>query len=192
MKELKKAYDEIFAVIDKHKDIVRIDIEDLKEESRIHIFNRSLIEEYGYNISETAIDLITYTTLYNGSKTLYNESDAGLLTIQFFNEKKLYDGNQTLTLNGHLFVISFLNPEYVFGEYTTKTLFNDFFEELKSYGPQCVSTSSETLYFDLEKGAKIYNEYQDIFKKFKVANIERLKKFRIEKLQKEIEKLSQL
>src|SRR5690606_27531527 len=55
MEETKKAYKDIFKILNKYKDIHVFDIRDLKRESDIHLLEIELRENYGLNIKPNQI-----------------------------------------------------------------------------------------------------------------------------------------
>ena len=94
-----------------------------------------------------------------------------------------------------LLVISFPCGAYTFGgegfdaKYPKKT-FDAFFAELKSYSPAYSDTANHRLYFASDVAKVVYENFYDIFNKYKSQVGEELKAQRKEKLLKELEQLS--
>lgn len=98
------------------------------------------------------------------------------------------DGRQPL--NEMLLVLSFPTGAYIFDGDYPKPVFKDFFDELKTYNPKYSDSHNSSLYFELENGAKVFNDFWDIFNKHKQKVDDWKKKERIKGLQKELEVLT--
>jgi hypothetical protein len=91
--------------------------------------------------------------------------------------------------NEWLFKIGFPTGAYIFGEYYPKDTFNKFFEELKSYSPAYSDTNNHALYFTSENAKLVYDNFYQIFDKYKSQAAEELKERRKQELIKELAKL---
>ena len=88
-----------------------------------------------------------------------------------------------------LYVISFPTGAYTFGrEYPTKT-FNNFFNELKTFGPKYTDTANHDLYFTKETAKSVHEKFQDIYKKYNSMVDAEIEEKKIESLKKELESL---
>ena len=63
METTKKAYDEILKVLNKHKDLININIEDLETKAKLHLFGLELKENYGLNINPKEVKSTTYNII---------------------------------------------------------------------------------------------------------------------------------
>jgi len=182
LEKTKKAYEEIFSAIDKHRDIITFDYNDLLCKSKIHLFAIELKEKYGLNIEPQNIRSLDWNRF------------GDYLSIGLFGEKYKRiiswpdDGKQPE--DEVLIHLSFPTGAYIFGNDYPTELFKQFWQELKAYNPKYYDTVNNSLYFSMENGAKIFNEFQGILEKYYELNEEDLKKRKIKKLQDELEKLN--
>jgi hypothetical protein len=91
--------------------------------------------------------------------------------------------------NERLLAITFPTWWYIFWEDYPKELFEKFFNELKSYNPKYSDTTNNTLYFWIDDCTKIFNEFDNILKKYHEINIEDRKLRKIKKMEEELQKL---
>lgn len=178
----KNAYEEIFSVIVKHRDIVAFDYNELERKSKLHLFGIELKEKYGLNVEPRDINSLDWNRF------------GDYLSIGLFGEKyrrKISwsdDGKQPedeLLIN-----LRFSTGAYIFGDDCPKELFKEFWQELKTYNPKYSDTVNGNLYFSLEGGAKLFNEFKGILNKYYELNKTDSKKRKIQKLQDELAKLS--
>lgn len=88
-----------------------------------------------------------------------------------------------------LFRIQFTTGAYIFGQsYPTET-FNAFWEELKSYNPAYCDTANHSIYFRDDVAKVVYDNFWDIFSKYKSIVGEELKAKRKKELEDELAKL---
>jgi hypothetical protein len=181
MENIKKAYEEILEVLNKHKDVVVFDVRDLEGKSKKHLFGIELKEKYGFNIDPKNINSLDWNTFGDYRKIgLFGEKHRR--TISWEDNGKQPDDETLL-------YISFGTGAYIFGDdYPTK-IFYDFFQELKSYNPKYIDSVNKGLYFSLDNAGKIFNDFPEIFKKHSEINKADSKQRKIDKLQKELEDL---
>jgi hypothetical protein len=93
--------------------------------------------------------------------------------------------------NEWLFSISFSTGAYIFGEDYDgqKQLFQDFFNELKSYNPDYLDSMNKSLYWKLENAKPIFDKFYTILKKYQELNIADLKRREANKLREKLAKL---
>lgn len=178
----KEAYDEIREVMVKHRDTVLCDTGSLDEKASKHLFGIELQEKYGFDIK---LDEVCSTDYFNLR---------GYMRIGLFGEKTRRtiswsdDGKQPE--NEYLLNISFPTGAYIFGDDYPTELFQQFFLELKSYNPKYSDTTNKNLYFTLESGSKVFNEFRTIINKYFEINKTDSRERKIKKLQGELEKLN--
>ena len=82
----KEAYQEILDIVEKHKNLVEIDLDNLKDSSKIHLFYLELTEKYGLNINRSNISNLDWNTIiddnviigyYDGKNRRISWSDDG-------------------------------------------------------------------------------------------------------------------
>lgn len=178
----KRAYEEILSAINKHRDIVAFDYNELERKSKIHLFGIELKEKYGLNVEPGNISSLDWNRF------------GDYLSIGLFGEKYRRtiswsdDGKQP---EDELMIhLSFGTGPYIFGDDYPTELFKEFWQELQTYNPKYSDTVNKGLYFSLDGGAKIFNEFKGILKKYYELNKEDSKKRKIKKLQDELAKLS--
>lgn len=195
--KIKKAYEEIEKVCEKHMDITEhTHMDDIKTMYN-SVKNHLLIIEWG---EKYGIDLPHKTQLYH-----YNYVRMGShLSFNYFLDAKgdkakgsgkyiswSDDGRQPK--DEWLFCISFPTGAYIFGEDYDgqQQLFQDFFNDLKSYAPDYVDTTNSCLYWKLENSKKIYAEFGAVQTKYMARNKAELKARKIARLKKEVAELSE-
>lgn len=178
-----QAYEEILEILNKYKDICAYSITEMENISKNHLFGLELKEKYGFEIDPKKIHI--------SGRDYYRFDDYRF--IGWHGEKYnrtiswLDDGSQPE--NEFLLSLGFSTGAYIFGEDYPKELFDEFFNELKSYNPKYIDTTNKYLYFSMENAGRIFNEFNDILKKYNDKNREDYKKRRATKLRAELEKL---
>jgi hypothetical protein len=180
--DTKKAYEEILSVVNKYRDLVVFDCNELESKSKIHLFGIELKDKYGLNVNLQDVKSLSWNRFGDylciglfGKK--YNR------TISWPDDGKQPEDELMIRL-------SFSTGAYIFGEDYPTELFQQFWQELKTYNPKYCDTTNRNLYFSIENGAKIFNEFTSIMKKYYEINKEDAKNRRIKKLQNELEKLT--
>lgn len=96
--------------------------------------------------------------------------------------------NDEQPFNEYLYKLSFPNGAYEFGDDYNNTLFNKFFNELKSYNPKYCDTPNHSLYYTPENSKAIYDAFPSILKKYHDLSFDK-KQTKIKQLELEIRKL---
>ena len=101
------------------------------------------------------------------------------------------DGNQPS--KEWLMHIRFATGAYVIAKHYPKEIFNQMFEELKTFNPKHVDTANNSLYFPLgpdhKETVQVFLELENIVEKYTRIDQDSRKDERIAELRKEIEKL---
>ena len=181
MKEIKKAYKEILDVINKHRDIVVYDYEELDNISKKHLFGIELKEKYGIdtNVRNVSLDY----NRFGEYRAIGWWGKKYRRTISWSD-----DGKQPV--DELLLSLGFSTGAYIFGDDYPQELFQKFWQELKSYNPKYIDTSNSSLYFSMKNASKIFNEFNTILDKYHEINKKDMKERKIKKLQGELEELS--
>lgn len=187
MKKVTKAYEEIFKVMRKHKDIIVLDIEALEMTSNIHLFALELKDVYGLNIDLKQVTSLGYNSFGEWKKIgLFGEKHRRLISCSV-------DGRHPE--DEILFTFSFPTGPYIFGDggFFGKDypvlFFQKFWLELKTYNPDYTDDANHSLYWKLENAKEMFNEFDSILKKYLDLNREDVKQRRIEKMEKDLELL---
>ena len=184
MEKTKQAYQEILDVIGKYKDIIIFDFSELETKSKNHLFSIELKEKYGLEIDPKEVIMPQYDYT-NFSNERY---------IAWFGKKYRrtisWSDNDKQPEEEILFFLSFSTGAYIFGDDYPTELFQQFFQELKSYKPDYSDTTNHNLYWKLENAKHIFNEYKNILNKYYELNKKDSKERKIKKLQAELEKLN--
>jgi hypothetical protein len=90
-----------------------------------------------------------------------------------------------------LYQVHFSTGAYIFGEDYDgqQQLFQEFFEELRTYKPDYEDLHNSCLYWKAENAKEIMSQFQNILKKYRDKNTEELKTRKIAKLEEELTKL---
>ena len=91
----------------------------------------------------------------------------------------------------HLYVISHGTGPYIFGNEYIPELFQEYFNELKSYEPKFVDTNNNSLYFCKDKAKNVHENYKNIFNKYHSQYKEYYDKKQISKLEKKLAQLKE-
>lgn len=89
-----------------------------------------------------------------------------------------------------LYVISFPTGPYIFGDSYPEKTFQNFFQELKSFGPKYCDTANKSLYFSSNVAKEVYEAFWGILNKHKEKVQEEVKEKRKAELLKELAELS--
>lgn len=176
MKELeriKKIYKEILDIIKKYEDDIVLNVSELEEKIKLHLFGVKLKEKYGLNVVPQSIRSLNYIS-FGDYKSIWLASKNQ--KVKFPVEKEEY-----------FFELDFSTGAFMFssdGEEYPEEFFNQFWEELKSYKPDYEDSRNHILCWKLENAKDIFNSFDDILKKYYEMNKERIKKNGVERLKK--------
>lgn len=182
LEKTEKAYKDILALLSKHKDLHKFDIEDLKRKSETHLFGLKLKESYGLDINEKSVDSTTWNK-FGDYRNIGRWGEKHNCKISWS-----VDGRQPE--DEMLLQICIPTGAYIFGGDYPKEIFIDFWKELKSYKPKYADEVNHCIYFDLENAADIFNNFESILSKHRDINREDAKNRRIKQLEAELEKLN--
>lgn len=182
-KKTKEAYSEILEVINKHKDIIKwSEFSDLESRSKEHLFGIELKEKYGLNVNPLEIRSIDYIR-FTDYATIGWWGEKYRRTISWSDDNRQPEDEL-------LFVIGFSTGAYIFGDDYPVSLFQEFFNELKSFNPTYTDTTNKNLFWSIETAKDIFNAFPEILKKYYEKNKEDFRQRKIDKLKKELESLS--
>ena len=180
MEKTKKGYEEILKVLNKYKDEIVFDVDDLKRKAKHHLFGIELVEKYGFKIDPKQIHCTNWQKLM------------GNMYIGFWDGKRKTipwsdDGRQPK--NEILLSLEYPTGAYIFGDDYPGEFFQKFFLELKTYNPKYIDTKNYCLYFALDNAGKIYNAYEGILKRYRKENEQDIKQRKIKKMKEDLAKL---
>lgn len=198
IKKCKEAYTNILKVCEKYPEFRDkyssefSDIHKMSVEAKNHLLLIEWYEKYGLKIDH---DHKPYSNNY------FRLGD--YMRFSHFNdakkEKDSGNGSHYISWpdddrqpkNEWLFEIGFSTGAYIFGEDydAQKQLFQDFYEELRSYKPDYSDSHNHKLYWKLENAKAVFDEFSNILKKYKERNQSELKQRKAEKLRKELAEL---
>lgn len=178
IEEVRKSYQAVFKVLNKHKENIDFDLKDLKYKSEVHILELRL-NELGFKVNY--IGNLTYVDIRNYFHYVHYTPDTK------FSISWSDDGRQPS--NEELIKVSFPTGAYIFGDSYPTSVFNRLFTELKSFNPLYTDTANSSLYFSLEDGARVYKEFDEIYKKYRELHIEESKVQKIKELEEQLAKL---
>lgn len=184
MNNTEKAYKEIFKVLNKYKDDVIFDINSLKKSSELHLFGIKLKDEYGLNIDPKYVNRFDW---YEVNRYCHICTWGTGHSISWSDDKRQPEIGEVLV------VYSFPTGAYIFGssyenDYPTE-FFKSFWDELKSYSPKYCDTVNHSLYFSIETAKDVFNNFNEILKKYHDLNQIEFRQRKIDKMKQEIAKL---
>ena len=152
-----KIYDEIFKLLNKYKDQIIFDIEDLQRKALNHLYGLELKEKHGLNIDPKDIHSLNYSR--------FGEYMSIGLWGDKYGRRVSWSDDDLQPEDEMLLQISFPTGAYIFGNnsaFSTKDypveFFNKFFNELKSYKPKYTDSHNHNLYNFLDQILQIYNK----------------------------------
>ena len=195
-KEIKKAYQDILAVCEKYSnlsnsDYALNDIQEMAEKAKNHLLVVEWQEKYGIELSHDARPFTTDFMRINDYVSFCYFGDAAGDKAKHTGRFITWSDDGRQPKNEWLLVIGFPTGPYIFGEDydEQRDLFQDFFEELKSYHPDFSDTHNNVLYWKLENAKDIYKDFDKILQKYEDRNQAELKERKIAELKKELEEL---
>lgn len=173
------------------KDIVKICgtaecniLEDIRIMCKKQLLAEGLNKKFGFNLSYKDI----YSEDWIRVSNYYGDMGIGIWGVDY---NRTISNIQEQPVNERLFSICFPTGAYIFGEDYPKELFNRFYSELETYNPKYNDKINHNLYFDLNNGAKIYKEYNNVLSKYRKEYYDGAKQRQIDELQRQIDKLKQ-
>jgi len=181
MGTIEKAYKEILEVLNKHKDVIVFDVEDLEIKAKHHLFGVELVEEYGFHLDDKEITSLNWQKL---RENVYLGRWG-----KRYNRTISWSDNGAQPEDELLLYFNYPTGAFMFGgDYPTE-FFQRFFSELKTYKPKYTDTNNKSLYFSMDNAGKIFNEYEAILKKYYEENKEDMKQRKIKKMKDDLAKL---
>ena len=119
-----------------------------------------------------------------------NMPTSGVSVVHWQKNSRVNNSQKQPEVGRWLICFSFPTGAYVFGDEYIWELFNDFWEELKTYKYDFADEINHSLYFYLGNSEDIIENYHEIFSKYKSKYREyaiKIEKDRLEKRLKEIE-----
>jgi len=194
-KKTKQAYTEILAVCDKYaeKDYLSDydfdDVREMRDNAKNHLLLIDWYEKYGLDIEHSKqvyqrnyIKIDDYRCFSYFQDAKRDKENGSGRYISWSD-----DGRQPK--DEWLFDIGFSTGAYIFGDDYPTGLFEEFFQELKSYKPKYIDTSNKDLYFSIDKASKIFNKFPEILKKYHEKNNKDFKRREIKKLEEKLKTL---
>jgi hypothetical protein len=185
--QAKKAYKEIFDMLNKYKNICVFDIGDLERKSKLHLFGIKLKEVFGLDIDPKTVDSLDWLR-FGEYRYIGWWGEKYHRTISWPNDNKQPEDELLLE-------ISFPTGPFIFScdgpfnaEYP-QDFFQKFWNELKSYHPDYVDDHNDGLFWKIENASIIFNAFDNILKKYSELNKEDVKQRKIAKLKKELSAL---
>ena len=176
----RKGYAEIFSVIEKHKSRIAFDVPALEAKAENHLLGLELMETYGFNIDPETITSTDWQNL---------KDNVTLMLMDGANRAVAWPDDGRQPRNERLLEIHFSTGAYILGPDCPRSLFQRFFDELKTYGPLYIDSGNKALYFGMHNAGKIYNDYDEIIKRYKDESARDFNARRIEKMKAEIAEL---
>lgn len=180
--EIIKAYEELQACIDKHKDSFTGDHDVQAIKGTIKRLN--LEQRFGMPLRNTGVDWYEVYLTPSSSYVGYYDEDENNRRIPWSD-----DGQQPN--KEWLFQVCFPTGPYIFGQHYPKDTFQEFFNELKAFGPKYCDTNNKSLYFTEEVSEQVYDAFKGIYRKYCEKVGEEIKRERKKQLEAELAKLNE-
>ena len=193
---IKKAYKEIKEVCEKYADNSERycgDIRDMLIKASGHLMIIDWEEKYGIKLSHE----------YNPSNALHLNINSHS-SISYYEdavkEKERRSGryiswsdDDKQPMNEWIFSLSFPTGAYIFGEDYDgqQNLFQEFFNELKTYNPDFTDIHNHSLFWKLENAKNIFDNFNIILHKYQELNGQQLKQRNIDKLKSQLKSLEE-
>jgi len=184
---MKEIYNKIITIIDDNTDSVLVDIKE-KLENQLLVIDWN--EKYGLNLNKDTVikdrDFIRLSDDHYLSyfKEAREEQENGRGRYISWSDDDRQPKDEWL-LN-----FSFSTGAYIFDRDYPTDIFQDFWNELKTYNPKYIDSANHNMYFSLKDAGKVLNDYKSIYNKYVQINREDSKKRQILKLQKELDNLN--
>lgn len=183
--DLMNAYNEIIAVLNKHKNIIKLDIESIKKDANLHLFRFDIMHVYRLNVDLNNITNTEYNRIDNNQFIMTMGPKSGR-TIAISKDKTQPD-------NELIYSLQFATGGYIFTDSLTevypKELWNNFWNELLTYQPDFIDEVNKNLYWKIENAERISHKYKDILKKYMDLKQDYVKNMEIIKLEKRLKEL---
>jgi len=186
LKETTQVYNEIIALLEKHKECHNFDIDSLTNRANTHLLGLKFKEVYGLNINPNHV--------YN----LYWNEFGEYANIAIYDKERTIawsDNRQQPEEGEELLSISFSSGAYIFNnsstadDYYPVTLFNRLFDELRTYQPKYTDTHNHKLYFAMDNASAVFNNLDTILKKYYKLNKAHHAHYQIQRLEKELKEM---
>jgi hypothetical protein len=189
--ELKAATKELDAVLDKHAEVFKYAGIYNNYNAKLLLMQIEVAESFGVGLRES-------TQVSPEGKRQVLSSLTGCIPID--NERairKISEGNISWSDDGSqpssdgewLYMIRFPTGAYFFHSDYPTDLFNEFFNDLKSYNPKYSDTHNHVLYFDKDSAKAVHHDYGSVLKDYREKVSPYIKKAKADKLRAELEKL---
>lgn len=197
IKEIKKAYEDILQICEKHSDLKEKygwnfdDINQMITNSKNHLTLIEWFEKYGLKLKHEYEPYSFIHFRVNGHISFSYYKDAQKDKENGRGKYISCSDNGKQPSEEWLLVIGFSTGPLIFGDDydSQKPLFGDFFNELKSYNPDYSDSVNDSLYWKLENSKEIFEDFNNILNKYRERNRKELKQRKIEKMEKELSKL---
>ena len=188
MNEIKKAYSEILKVCNKYEWVEWI--KDILQKANNYIEIARWKKEYDITLRfDTNVTWMRYieSPIYDHHFIYFSNAQEDKDKWSWYSISWSDDDRQPN--NEWLLSLSFSTGAYIFWEDYPKELFEQFWNELKTYNPKYTDTANHNLYYSLENAGIIIKEYKSIMEKYYKRNKEEANLRRIKKLETELENL---
>lgn len=157
-------------------------LDELCDECEIRNFNQKIDKKLKVIEYKEKYDIDLKETDFYNLDWVYIKRNYG--SIYIGKGMKVLNSNIQPEKDEMLIQFAFPTGAYIFGSYYDEKVFNEFFDELKTFNYKYIDDINSCLYYDMENGAKLFNKYQEICNKYQ----KKWDKRAIEKEKKELRK----
>ena len=197
IERLKEAYTKAVELCEEYEDFYKTydfdGFRSLSEQARRRLTIIEWNEKYGLNIGyirELSSD--AYLKI-DEHRSIHKFNDAKRESERGYGKFISWSDDERQPKDEWLLVIGFSTGTYIFGEDYAgqKPLFDEFFNELKTYNPDYSDSHNHYLYWKLENAKPIYDDFQSILSKYIERNKLESKKREIDRLESELKELKE-
>lgn len=187
---MKKLFEKIIDLCDQYTDTEGT-LSDIRLKAKNRVIRYEWEEKYGIKLDSNC-RFAEYDFVYLGNYQFISYFKDGYVSYKEGNGRSIsWSEGDKQPVDEWIYSISFSTGAYIFGEdyEGQKKLFQDFFEELRTYKPDYEDLHNHCLYWKVENAKEILSKFKIILKKYHDKNSEELKERKINKLKAELEAL---
>jgi len=193
---IKKAYKEIKEVCEKYADNSERycgDIRDMLIKASGHLMIIDWEEKYGIKLSHEYSPSKALRLNINSHSSISYYEDAVKEKEGGSGRYISWSDDDKQPMNEWIFSLSFPTGAYIFGEDYDgqQNLFQEFFNELKTYNPDFTDIHNHSLFWKLENAKNIFDNFNIILHKYQELNGQQLKQRNIDKLKSQLKSLEE-
>lgn len=190
MKNLKNIFQKIVDICEQNTD-TEDTLSDIRLKAKNRVMRYEWEEKYGIRL-ERDCKLIERNYCEFGNYQSISYFEDGYKSKREERGRSIsWSENDKQPVNEWIYEISFSTGAYIFGDDYDgqQQLFQDFFEELRTYKPDYEDLHNHNLYWKIENAKEIKSKFMIILNKYSDKNMKELKERKVKKLEAELKQL---